>query len=115
MAYYMIQSAYTPQGWAALVKNPHDRLEAVRPVVERLGGRIMSGWMMLGEYDLMLILDMPDNASVAALSIAAAAGGALRDIRTTALLSLEEGVAAMQKAARSEYEPPPSDVPYFGA
>ena len=115
MAYYMIQSAYTPQGWAALVKNPHDRLEAVRPAVERLGGKILSGWMMFGDYDLVLILDMPDNASAAALSIAAAAGGALRDIRTTPLLSLEEGIAAMQKAARSEYAPPPSDIPYFGA
>jgi uncharacterized protein with GYD domain len=115
MAFYMIQSAYTPQGWAALVKNPHDRLEAVRPSVERLGGRIVSGWMMFGEYDLMLILDMPDNASAAALSIAAAAGGALRNIRTWPLLTLEEGVAAMQKASQSAYEPPPSDVPYFGA
>lgn len=115
MAHYMIQTAYTPRGWAALIQNPHDRLEAVRPAVRRLGGSIVSGWMMFGEYDLVLIVDMPDNASAAALSMAASAGGALKNVRTTPLLSLEEGVAAMQKAAQSEYTPPPSDIPYFGA
>jgi uncharacterized protein with GYD domain len=115
MPYYMIESAYTPQGWAALVGNPHDRLEAVRPAVERLGGTIVNGWMMFGESDLMLIVDMPDNASAAALSIAASAGGALRHVRTSPLMTLEEGVSAMQKASTSSYEAPPSDVPYFGA
>ena len=40
MACYSLQTAYTPLGWAAaLVKDPRDRLEAVKPVVERLGGK----------------------------------------------------------------------------
>ena len=40
MAQYLVQVAYTPQAWAALVKNPQDRMQSVGPVVERLGGKI---------------------------------------------------------------------------
>ena len=38
MAYYLLQLAYTPEGWAAQLQNPQDRVEAVRPVIEGLGG-----------------------------------------------------------------------------
>ena len=61
MAYYAMQTAYTPLGWAALLKDPQHRLEAVRPVIERLGGTIVNGWFAFGEYDLLVICDMPDN------------------------------------------------------
>ena len=44
MAYYCLQTAYAPLGWAALLKDPQHRLEAVRPVIERLGGTIVNGW-----------------------------------------------------------------------
>lgn len=115
MAYYLLQTAYTPQGWAAMLKHPHDRLEAIRPAVKRLGGRIVDGWLAFGEYDALLICELPDNTSAAALSMAVSAGGAVRAARTTPLLSFEEGVAALRKATEAEYAPPPSEVPYFGA
>ena len=51
MAPYSLQAAYTPLGWAALLKNPQHRLEAITPVVERLGGTVVNGWLMFGEYD----------------------------------------------------------------
>ena len=54
---------------------PHNRLEALRPVVEKLGGRIVNGFFAYGEYDVVLILEMPDEASAAALAVAAAGGG----------------------------------------
>ena len=31
MAYYLEQVAYSTEGWQALVKNPQNRIEAVRP------------------------------------------------------------------------------------
>ena len=115
MAFYLLQTAYTPQGWAAMLRQPHDRLEAIRPAVERLGGRIVSGWFTFGEYDALLICDMPDHTSAAALSMAVAAGGAVRNTKTTPLLSFEEGLEALRKATDAQYVPPASDVPYFGA
>ncbi len=106
MAYYLLQVAYTPEAWAALVSNPQNRMEAVRPVVERLGGRMEGAWLSFGDYDLVAICQMPDNVTAAAFSIAAASGGALRAIKTTPLMTSEEGVEAMRRAAGAGYRPP---------
>lgn len=103
MARYLFQGAYTAEGWATLVKKPQNRMEAVRPVVEKLGGRIESFWLAFGDYDVVVIVEMPDNVSAAALSISFAAGGALKAARTTPLLSVEEGIKALKMAGTSGY------------
>jgi uncharacterized protein with GYD domain len=58
-----------------------------------------------GDYDLVSILQMPDKVSAAAFSVAASAGGAIRAIKATALLGLDDGVEAMKKAAGAGYKP----------
>ena len=103
---YLLQVAYTPEAWANLVARPHDRIEAVRPVVEKLGGKILHGWYAFGDYDLVAVVEMPGNIEAAAFSLAAAAGGAVRNIKTTPLLSTGEGVEAMKKAGKSGYKAP---------
>jgi uncharacterized protein with GYD domain len=105
MAYYLIQVAYTPEAWAAMVKEPQNRLEKVTPAVEALGGKMVQGWLTFGEYDLVAILDMPDNVSAAAFSLAVAAGGACKAYHTTPLMTMQEGVEAMKKAQGSSYKP----------
>ena len=37
MPHYLSQVSYTPEAWARLVANPHDRIEAVRGPIEKLG------------------------------------------------------------------------------
>jgi len=106
MANYLLQVAYTPEAWANLIASPHDRLDAVRPVVEMLGGKIAQGWFAFGDYDLVAIVEMPSNVEAAAFSLAAAAGGGVRAIKTTPLLSTAEGIDAMKKAAKSGYKAP---------
>jgi uncharacterized protein with GYD domain len=106
MSHYLLQAAYTPDAWAAQLKNPQDRTEALRPVIERLGGRIECAYISFGKYDIMLVVDMPDNVSAAAFSIAAAAGGAVKAIKTTPLMTLAEGIEAMRKGAAAGYRPP---------
>jgi uncharacterized protein with GYD domain len=106
MAYYLFQVAYTPEACANLVKNPQDRTEAVRPAVEKLGGKVQGAWLAFGEYDVVLIAQMPDNASAAAFSMAVSAGGAVKACTTTPLLTPQEGVEAMRKAGGAGYRPP---------
>jgi uncharacterized protein with GYD domain len=72
----------------------------------KLGGAITHGWFAFGEYDLIAIVDMPGNVEAAAFSLAASAGGAVRAIKTTPLLSTAEGVEAMKKASMSGYKAP---------
>ncbi len=114
MAHYALQAAYTPLGWAALLKDPQHRLEAITPVVERLGGTVVNGWLMFGEYDLLVICELPDNVSAAALSMAISAGGAAKAVKIAPLMSFEDGLKAMAKARAAEYAPPRSEIPYFG-
>ena len=106
MAYYLVQAAYTADTWATLIKNPQNRLEALRPVIERFGGTIEGFWYAFGEYDAVGIIQMPDNAKAAALSIAAAASGALKAFKTTPLMTIEEGIDAMRQAGGLGYRPP---------
>ena len=106
MASYLLQVGYTPEAWASLIAQPHDRLDAVRPAIEKLGGKILHGWFAFGDYDLIAILEMPTNVEAAAFSLAAAAGGAIRTIKTTPLMSTAEGIEAMKKAAKSGYKAP---------
>ena len=106
MALYMVQVAYTSEAWTAMIKNPQDRIAVVGKAVEKLGGKVEQGWMSFGDWDTMVIIQMPENVSAAAFAIAIAAGGACKDVHTTPLLSLEEGLAAIKKAAGSGYQPP---------
>jgi len=106
MAQYLLQVAYTSEAWATMIKNPQDRIGVVSKVVENLGGSVVGGWLAFGDYDTVAILEMPDNISAAAFSLAAAAGGACKSVKTTPLLSVAEGIEAEKRAASSGYNPP---------
>lgn len=106
MPIYMYQGSYTSDAWKAQVKNPLNRIEQVRPMVEGQGGRILGAYYAFGEYDLVLILEAPDNVSMSALALAAAAGGAMKASKTTVLMSIEEGIEAMGRAGGTGYRPP---------
>ena len=105
MPHYLHQVAYSREAWEALLKKPQDRIEAVRPAIEKLGGKIKSAWFAFGEYDIVLITEMPDNASAAGIAMAFAGGGACKGVHTTPLLSVEEAIQAMRKAGESGYRP----------
>lgn len=105
MPAYLLQVAYTPEAWAAMVKNPQDRIAAVTPAVEALGGKIVAGYLAFGEYDVVALLEMPDNVAASAFAMAVAAGGACKAIRTTPLMTPAEGMDSMRKAAQSTYRP----------
>lgn len=106
MAYYMIQTAFTAEAWAKMIKTPQNRADQVRPIIEKLGGKLEGYWTCFGDYDNVLIVQAPDNIGAAALSLAAAGGGALRAAKTTPLLTMEETMDAMKRAGKAEYKAP---------
>ncbi len=108
MPRYLVQVAYTPEAWAAQLKNPQNRMEAIQPLFDRIGGRIECFYYAFGEHDVVVVYDAPDNVSAAAISLAVTAGGAVKAIQTTPLMTVEEGMQAMRKAAelQSAYRPP---------
>lgn len=106
MAYYMYQASFTPEAWAKMVREPQDREKALRPSIEKLGGKLIGYWMAFGEADAVVIVQMPDNVSAAAAALAAAAGGAVSSLKTTCLMTTEEAMQAMRSAGNVGYRPP---------
>ena len=62
--------------------------------------------LTFGEYDIVGVVELPENTDAAAFSMAVAAGGAVKAFKTTPLLSVEEGVEAMRKAQGAGYRRP---------
>jgi uncharacterized protein with GYD domain len=109
MPLYMYQATYTPEAWAAQLKKPEGRIETVaRVMATEISGRFVGAWYAFGENDAVILFEAPNNESMAALALAIGAGGALKASKTTVLMSVTEGVAAMKKAAELSkvYRPP---------
>ena len=93
----MYQIAYTPESWAAQVKNPQNRVETLgKAACEAVGASLIGGWLCFG--DAVLIVDVPNEESMAAITMAVAAGGALKAGKMTALMTGTQGVNALKKA-----------------
>lgn len=88
------------------MSNPQNRIDVIRLVIERLGGRLECTYLAFGDYDVVVIAEMPDHISAAAFSLAASAGGGVKAVKTTPLMTFEEGIEAMKKAAGAGYRPP---------
>ena len=106
MARYLVQASYDNAAVSELIKSPQDRAAAVRGLVESLGGKLESFDYAFGDYDVVAIADVPDNVTMMALSMAVAAGGALRAFKTTVLISMSDAIEAMRKAGALNYRPP---------
>lgn len=106
MPYYMLQATYTSEARSAQIRNPDDIKERANVVAENLGGRIENIFYSLGDYDVLLIVELPDNVSASAAIVAVSAGWATKETKMTPLLSLEEGIEGMKKAKSAGYRPP---------
>jgi len=105
MPHYLHQVGYTSESWGALIRKPQNRIEAVSKAIEKLGGKVVSAFFAFGEYDIVMVTEMPDTVSAAGIAIAFAGGGACRSVQTTPLLTAEEALQALHKAAESGYRP----------
>jgi len=106
MPKYLIQGNYVGEGVKGLLKEGgSSRRTAIEKLVQSLGGTVESVYYAFGETDIYVIVDAPDNISVAAASLIANASGAVA-VKTTVLLTPEEMDEAAQKTP--DYRPPGS-------
>ncbi len=104
MPKYMIQGSFTQHGTKGLVQDGGSkRRDAVNVAISSLGGTLEAFYFTFGGDDVVVIFDVPSNASAAALSLAAAATGAFEPT-TTVLLTPEEMDTATQTTI--DYRPP---------
>lgn len=106
MPFYLTRFSYTPETWARLIKKPEDRRVAATQYIESVGGKLHGFWFAFGDHDAYNLWEAPDNVSMAAVAVAIGAGGALSSIQTTVLLTVEDTLAALEKAQTIKYQRP---------
>ena len=106
MTRYLIQIAIAPQAMAAVIQNPHNRAEAVRPIFEAVGGRLEEYYIAVGGNTAYIVAELPDEKSLGVINMAVFAGGAVTSMKSTAIVTAEEAVDVMKKAGAIAYRPP---------
>jgi uncharacterized protein with GYD domain len=104
MPKYLVQANYTVEGVKGLLKEGGSgRRAALEKLANSMGGKLEAVYYAFGETDIFVLMDLPDNASAAAIGLTVnAAGGA--NARTTVLLTPEDIDAAAKK--HPGYRPP---------
>lgn len=106
MPKYLLQFTYNDAALAELITHPQDRGKVVSELFDRLGGKVESFYHSLGEYDLVIIAEFPDNETMAAITNAVRAAGVEKDHKITILLTQEEALMALKRAGSTGYQPP---------
>jgi uncharacterized protein with GYD domain len=106
MAFYLVQVAYKDTTTKTLIANPQTREDVVSKTCASLGGKLHSFFFAFGEYDIVAIVELPDNTAAGAFALASASKGAISKFHTTVLMTAAEGLEAMKKAQKVDYAPP---------
>ncbi len=106
MALYLSRFSYTSETWARLIRHPEDRRDAAQSYIQSVGGKLHGFWYAFGAHDGYTLWEAPDNVSMAAVALAIDSGGALSSLETTVLLTVDETMDALRKAAQVQYRAP---------
>ncbi len=86
MSTYISLINYTDQG-IRNVKDSPKRLEAARQLIGELGGSMTGFYLTMGTYDLVAIIELPNDQAAAQFALRMGAAG---NIRTTTLKAFTE-------------------------
>ncbi|HEY4361128.1 MAG TPA: GYD domain-containing protein [Bryobacteraceae bacterium] len=97
MPKFLVEATYSADGHKGLAKDKGSgRKAAITQAVKKLGGKLEAMYFCLGEFDVVLICEMPDHLSAMAIGNAACATGLART-KTTMLLTVAEADEALGK------------------
>ena len=94
MPRYVMLTTLTDQGLQTLRSHP-ERLRAVNRDVEELGSKVLHQWACLGPFDFVNIIEAPDAATVARLSVTLGARGSAK-LQSYELMDVDEFLGALE-------------------
>ena len=98
MPRYLTTAAYTPDGAKGVMKEGGSaRRAAAEQALKSVGAKMEAFYFALGDNDAYVIVDAPDNAAMAAASVAINASGAVHS-KTIVLMTPEEMDQATKKS-----------------
>ena len=86
MATYILLINYTQQGIERIKESP-ERLDRVKELLQSLGGEVRDFYLIMGPYDVVVMIEAPDDQTVARFVLAAGSHG---NVRTTTLKAFSE-------------------------
>jgi len=93
MATFIMLTNLTPDGVKTLKDNP-GRVQEVNKEVEQLGVKVVDQWATLGQYDFITVVDAPDEATMAKVSIELGSRGTMTS-QTLGAIPAEDFVSAL--------------------
>jgi uncharacterized protein with GYD domain len=104
MPKYLFYGSYTPEGLKGLIaEGGSKRIEAAKQALGSVGGTLEAFYFAFGDNDFYIIVDLPDNVSTTAITMAGNVSGTF-GIKTVVLLTPEEIDAAVKKSV--DFRPP---------
>ena len=95
MATYLVLESFTDQGMRA-VKDTTKRAETIRGMGKKMGVTVKDIYWLLGQYDVMILADAPDDATATAFVASIASAGNVR-CHTLRAFSQDEVVKILDK------------------
>jgi uncharacterized protein with GYD domain len=111
MPLFITQGRFTREYIKGGLAKPEDRHDAIARLCEQVGGKLVSLYFTLGQYDFIVISEMPDAKAVSMLAFVAAGGGGIEGSVTTQAYTTAEArdiFAAARAAARRRLPSPRS-------
>ncbi len=106
MPKYLFEATYSDEGLVGLASDgAAKRQRDVKAAFKSIGGKVETFYFSFGDADAVIVADLPDAASAAAVSVIATAAGTA-SIRTTPLLTVAEMDDAIDKMPKAKYRPP---------
>lgn len=99
----VVLGCYAPHAVKGIIAGS-DREAAVKALLDKVGGTLVSVMFTRGEFDILVLADVPDEATAIGLSMAVQASGAVTRVSVLSELDMESVLAAANKAA-AVYEP----------
>jgi uncharacterized protein with GYD domain len=109
MPKYAVFFTFRPEAVKSLMATPSDRAAVVGSLCESAGGRMESYHLMLGsQHDGLIVVEVPDTATVAAVSLAVTSTGAFSHLETHELIEAADVAGILGRASELSYTPPGS-------
>jgi len=108
MSFYLYQLSYSAEAAKAMVAKPQDREAAARKLIEAAGGKLHHLFFSFGKYDVVCLVESPNDNVQMAVALAVGASGTISGAATTKLFTSQEAMAAMALAGKATgaYKPP---------
>jgi uncharacterized protein with GYD domain len=107
MAIFITQGRFTREYLKGGLTKPEDRHTTISRLCEQAGGKLVTLYFTLGQYDFAVISEMPDAQAASVLSLVAAGGGGIEDVVTTQAFTSAEAKGLFERAGRiaGSYKP----------